>query len=97
MNELVYLAHQTGILGTVNQIMPNASKCLTRSAVESTFISQYQKRVLEIVDIYGMFLVLTIGLGGALLIFMAEYTRFKIFSKKHSSKVELERGQRKEY
>ena len=83
MNKLIHLAHQTGILERVNQIMPNASKCLTRSAVEATYISQAQKRVLEIEDIYGMFFILAIGLGAALLIFMAEYTRFKIFSKKH--------------
>ena len=81
VNELIYLANQMGILdGLIH--MPNASKCISRIAVEETNISQYKRRVLEIEDIYGMFFILTIGLGGALLIFVAECTLFKLYSKK---------------
>ena len=81
VNELIYLAHQMGILDRPNQILSNASKCLTRSAVEATYISQTQNTVLEVKDIYGMFFILIIGFAGALLIFIAECTIFKIYTQ----------------
>ena len=87
VNKLIHLAHQSGILDRVNQIMPNASKCLTRSAVEENNFSQNHKRVLEMNDIYGMLTILSIGLGVALLVFTIECITYKTYSKKGSKDI----------
>ena len=73
-NELINLANQMGLIDKVLQSKTsNASKCLTRSAVEETNVSQSEKmRILRIEDIYGMLVILSIGLGGALLVFTTE-------------------------
>ena len=82
-NELINLANQMGIIDEMLQrSSPNASKCLTMTAVEENNISQNRKRVLEMKDIYGILTVLSIGLGLALLVFTFECIAYKIYSKK---------------
>ena len=80
-NELILLAHQMGFIDqTFKKHAGNATKCLTRSAVRSTNKERDQMRVLEMKDIYGMLILLSIGLSGALLVFMSEYIMHKINS-----------------
>ena len=84
VNELIYLANQIGLIDKVIQSKtPNASKCLTRSAVEETNNNQSEKMgILKIEDIYGMLVLQSIGLGGALLVLLVECIVKKIFYKK---------------
>ena len=82
-NELINLANQMGLIDEMLQrSTPKASKCLTRTAAEENNINQNRKRVLEIKDTYGMLTILSIGLGVALLIFLAENIVYSIYSKK---------------
>ena len=83
-NGLIYLANQIGLIDEgLRRMTPNASKCLTRGAVEETNISlSREMRVLRIEDIYGMLVILSIGLGGALLVCVTEGVVYKISSKK---------------
>ena len=83
VNEIIHLSNQMGLIDTKLQgYYPNASNCLTRTAVEETNIRQYKSRsVLKIEHISGMLLILPIGLGGALLVFTAEFMVYKFCSK----------------
>ena len=73
-NELIGLANQMGFFDDkVQKYTPNASRCLTKSAIMETNREKHgQKRVLRLTDIYGMLLILSLGLAGALLAFAAE-------------------------
>ena len=73
-NELIGLANQMGFFDDkVQKYTPNASRCLTKSAIRETNKEKHgQKRVLRLTDIYGMLLILSLGLAGALLAFLAE-------------------------
>ena len=73
-NELIGLANQMGFFDDkVQKYTPNASRCLTKSAIMETNREKHgQKRVLRLTDIYGMLLILSLGLTGALLAFAAE-------------------------
>ena len=73
-NELIGLANQMGFFDDkVQKYTPNASRCLTKSAIMETNREKHgQKRVLRLTDIYGMLLILSVGLAGALLAFAAE-------------------------
>ena len=85
-NELIHKANQMGLIDTKLQTYYyNASNCLTKAAVLETNIKQAGgTRVLRIENISGMLLILPIGLGGALLVFLAEHIICKIYEKKES-------------
>ena len=94
-NELIHKANQMGLIDTKLQTYYyNASNCLTKAAVLETNIKQSGgTRVLRIENISGMLLILPIGLGGALLVFLAEHIYYisvtngcKIYKKKDSFK-----------
>ena len=94
-NELIHKANQMGLIDTKLQTYYyNASNCLTKAAVLETNIKQAGgTRVLRIENISGMLLILPIGLGGALLVFLAEHIYYisvtngcKIYKKKDSIK-----------
>ena len=74
-NELIHKANQMGLIDTKLQTYYyNASNCVTKAAVLETNIKQSGGiRVLRIENISGMLLILPIGLGGALLVFLAEH------------------------
>ena len=80
-NELINLANQMGFFDDkIQKHTPNASRCLTKSAINKTNREKHEKRVLRMEDIYGMLLILSVGLAGALLAFAAEH----IAHKRHS-------------
>ena len=87
-NQLINMANQMGLIDEMlHRSTPNASKCLTRSAVEENNFSQNHKRVLEMNDIHGMLTILSIGLGVALLVFMIECIAYKTFLEKDSKDI----------
>ena len=89
VNELIHLANQMGIIDAKLQTYyPNAFNCLTRTAVEETNIKQSKsRRVLKIEHISGILLIiLSIGLGGALVVFLGECIAYKMCFKKDPSK-----------
>ena len=87
-NKLIHKAHQMGLIDTKLQTYYyNASNCVTKAAVLETNIKQSGgARVLRIENISGMLLILPIGLGGALLVFLAEHMANKIHKMKLSFK-----------
>ena len=87
-NELIHKANQMGLIDTKLQTYYyNASNCVTKAAVRETNIKQSGGiRVLRIENISGMLLILPIGLGGALLVFLAEHITCKIYEMKNSFK-----------
>ena len=100
-NELIHKANQMGLIDTKLQTYYyNASNCLTKAAVRETNIKQSGgTRVLRIENISGMLLILPIGLGGALLVFLAEHIYYisvtngcKIYKKKDSIKTKGQLG-----
>ena len=78
-NELIGLANQMGFFDDkVQKYTPNASRCLTKSAIMETNREKHgQRRVLRLTDIYGMLLILFVGLAGALLAFATEHIGHK--------------------
>ena len=87
-NELIHKANQMGLIDTkLQKYYYNASNCVTKAAVLETNIKQSGgTRVLRIENISGMLLILPIGLGGALLVFLAEHIACKIYKMKDSFK-----------
>ena len=87
-NELIHKANQMGLIDAKLQTYYyNASNCVTKAAVLETNIKQSGgTRVLRIENISGMLLILPIGLGGALLVFLAEHIACKIYKMKDSFK-----------
>ena len=92
-NELIGLANQMGFFDDkVQKYTPNASRCLTKSAIMETNREKHgQKRVLRLTDIYGMLLILSVGLAGGLMGFAAEH----IAHKRHILCNKISRDRRK--
>ena len=96
-NELILLAHQMGLIDRLfKNNEGNATKCSTRSGVRSTNTERDQKRVLEIKDIYGMLILITIGLSGALLVFVGECIIHKVNCTVQKMKKRVERKSEEE-
>ena len=73
-NELIDLANQMGFFDDkIQKYTPNASRCVTKSAINKTNREKHEKRVLRLKDFYGMLFILSVGLAGALLAFAAEH------------------------
>ena len=84
-NEIIDIANQMGFFeNQIKKYTPNASRCLTVSAIEETNREKNEQRVLRLEDKYGMFLLLSVGLAGALLAFAGEHIAHKMQSKKGS-------------
>ena len=85
-NEIINMAKQMGFFDDkIQKYTPNASRCLTKAAIGKTNREKGGKmRVLRLEDKYGMFLLLCIGLAGALLAFAGEHIAHKMKSKKGS-------------
>ena len=83
VNELIHLANQMGLIDEkLERYYGNASNCITRDAVKATNIRKSQlRRVLQIEDIYGILITLPIGLGGALVVFTAEWIVYRNTTK----------------
>ena len=82
-NALILMASQMGFIDKgLEMYTANATQCLTRSAAAATNRRINQKRVLEIKDLHGMLFILSLGLGGALLVFISEIIFHKVTNKK---------------
>ena len=68
----------------IQKYTPNASRCLTAAAIEETNREKHTKRALRLEDKYGIFLLLSIGLAGALMVLVGEHIAHKMQSKKGS-------------
>ena len=62
--------------------VPNATQCLTWGAVQESHNAKRHKIVFALDNIFGMLILLAIGLGAALLVSMTEYIRFKTCGEK---------------
>ena len=70
VNELIELARQSGLFTNINKLMPNATECATNADVQRSHMAQ--DVVLKLDNIYGMIVLLGLGLVGSTITFMAE-------------------------
>ena len=77
MNSFIHLAKQMGLIyRSYYHHLPNATKCKT---INDVYKSQTEKNhivIVEVNDIYGMLVLLGLGVGGALVIFIVEMIMF---------------------
>ena len=72
-NRLIDLANQIGLIENVIQrFTPNATQCLTWSAVQASHTRKGKDVVFNLKDIYGMLILLALGFGGAILVLISE-------------------------
>ena len=72
VNELIELARQSGLFANINKLMPNATECATNADVQRSHMAQDMKVVLKLENIYGMIVLLGLGLVGGAITFMVE-------------------------
>ena len=60
------------IQNEIQKQVPNATRCLTWSAVQASHTREGQDVVFKLKDIYGMLILLALGLCGAILILISE-------------------------
>ena len=70
VNELIELARQSGLFTNINKLMPNASECATNADVQRSHMAQDARVVLKMDNIYGMIILLGLGLVGSTITFM---------------------------
>ena len=77
-NELIDIAREMGFFDVlIKEYLPNATKCLTQADVQRSHFGEDEKVVFKLDNIYGMIIMLCIGLGLATLIAMLELTVYK--------------------
>ena len=77
-NELIRRAVESGLIAEkLREHLPNATQCVSHADVQRSHIGKGQKVVFKIGNIYGMIMLLSIGLGIATLIMLAELTVYK--------------------
>ena len=73
MNSFIHLAKQMGLIDrSYYNHLPNATKCKTVNDVYESHKEENHIVTMEVNDIYGMLVLLGLGVGGALLTFIAE-------------------------
>ena len=73
VNDLLTLANQMGLItGLFEQTEPNRTKCSTWNAIQESHMERGAENVIEFDDIRGMLILLSIGLGAAILTFIIE-------------------------
>ena len=73
VNDLLYLANQMGLItGLFEQTLHNRTKCSTWNAIQESHMQRENENVIELHDIRGMMILLSIGLSAALLTFIIE-------------------------
>ena len=78
-NNLIDLANQMGLIDKqIQNSVPNASNCLTSSAVQESHIKRDQKVVYTMEDVYGMIVPLGVGIVGGLTILIIECNSIKV-------------------
>ena len=82
-NKLIDLGRQLGLDETgLQKYLPNATQCYHWNAIQESHSAKDENVVFKIEDIYGIILLLVIGLCGAILVAMVEYIFFKNTVKK---------------
>ena len=77
-NELIQCAVESGLIAAkLKEYLPNATQCLSHANVKKSHIKSGQQVVFKLGNIYGMIILLSIGLGVATLIAMAEQAIYK--------------------
>ena len=72
-NLLINIARESGFINEkIRKYSPNATECLTRTAVQASHFGKDQKLVFKMENIYGMLILLSVGLAGSTLIATAE-------------------------
>ena len=85
-NKLIYLANQMGLIqNEITKNLPNATQCLTWSLVQASHMKKGQNVVYRIEHIYGMIILLAIGLSAAMLVLFGELTFYKAIHQKKNS------------
>ena len=77
------------IQNEITKNLPNATHCLTWSRVQESHMKKGQNVVYKIEHIYGMIILLAIGLGAAMLILFGELIFYKIIHQKKNSTTRL--------
>ena len=73
MNELIDLANQMGFIeNEIKKKVPNATHCLTWSAVQDSHMRKDQDAVFYLEDMYGTIILFCFGLGAAMMTLLAE-------------------------
>ena len=73
MNDLIHLAKQMGLIHkSYNNIVPNATKCYNMGDVLRSHEEKDHTVIVQVNDIYGMLVLLGLGVCGALITFTAE-------------------------
>ena len=77
VNNFIDLAKGMGLIHmSFYNHLPNATKCNTISDVFRSYAERNHKVIVEINDIYGIMILLGIGVAGAVIIFSAEIASF---------------------
>ena len=84
VNELIELAHQMGLIDAkIQNYVPNATKCMTWPSVEVSHTENYKTVVFKFDDLLGVLVLIAMGLGGALMTWIAE---MMIYLHRHFTK-----------
>ena len=70
------------IQNEIQKNVPNATHCLTWSAVQASHTRKGQDVVFKLEDIYGTLILLALGLSGAILILVSEFAFHKTIHRK---------------
>ena len=73
MNSFIHLAKHMGLINrSYYHHLPNATKCKTINDVYKSHTEKNHIVIVEVNDIYGMLVLLGLGVGGAMVIFITE-------------------------
>ena len=75
MNSFINLAKQMGIIEKAYYSLPHSTKCRTIDEVYKSHLEATTTVILEVKDIYGMLVLLCLGVGLALSTFSVEMVR----------------------
>ena len=91
VNELIGLARQMGLIDSlVQRKVPNATECLTRADVRKSYTGSDDQTIeLKMEHIYGILMLLAIGLGLSLLVGMGEQAYHALIREKKEETTEV--------
>ena len=73
VNQLIHLANQMGLIeGLIEQTLENRTKCSSWSDIYESHMQKGDNVVLQLDDICGLIILLSIGLSFALVAFLGE-------------------------
>ena len=74
MNKIINMAKQVGVIqNSYYKNLPNATKCKTIHDVYKSHAEKNRRVIVDVNDIYGMLLLLGLGVAGAVITFTAEF------------------------